>query len=175
LRYIYYRLKSCLIQINSLKINNCFHTLVREKLFNICNLESRVQKFFSRKRALESDQRVCGQPYNDSSSGTLCIWKSVCQPLITTTAKWVSSCCVAQDCVLDHVLRLTHTLVVQRSREQVPAISNAHWDDQLIPVGAFKSMISMCVRITYAESYNNACVGDFRAFPGHSIIVMLCN
>jgi len=48
---------------------------------------------------------------NDSGSGTLCIWKSVSQPLITTTAKWVSSCCVAQNCVLDHVLRLTHTLV----------------------------------------------------------------
>lgn len=49
--------------------------------------------------------------------------------------------------MLDHVLRLTHTLVMQRSGEQVPAVSNAHGDDQLIPVGAFKSMISMCVRM----------------------------
>jgi len=35
-------------------------------------------------------------------------------------------------------LRLTHTFVMQRSGEQVPAVSNAHGSDQLIPVLAFK-------------------------------------
>lgn len=51
------------------------------------------------------------------------------------TAKWISACCVARNCVLDHVLRLTHTSVTRRGGEQVPAVSNAHGDDQLIPAG----------------------------------------
>lgn len=87
-------------------------------------MDSRLAKEFAVKR-------------NSSRSGALSIWQvSVGQSMVTTTtAKWISLCCVARNCVLDHVLRLTHTSVTRRGGEQVPAVSNAHGDDQLIPVG----------------------------------------
>lgn len=72
------------------------------------------------------------------------------QSLITITAKWVSSCCVAQDCMLDHVLRLTHTFVMRRSGEQVSPVSNAHGDDQLIPVGFLNPRLAY-VRVAYTH------------------------
>lgn len=66
---------------------------------------------------------------NSSGSRTLSVWKG--RSVITAATKWVPSCCVAQNCVLDHVLAAyAHTSVTRRGGERV---AERPWrDDQLI-------------------------------------------
>jgi hypothetical protein len=83
--------------------------------------------------------------------------------------------------VLDHVPRHTHAFVMRWSGEQVPAVSNAHGDDQLIHVGLLNARLPPCAywyactcvcvhtrtlsrRVTEASNYGRLRVGDSATF-----------
>jgi len=91
------------------------------------------------------------------------IWKFMCQSrycignyILPLQQREASSCCAAQDCVLDHVPRLTHAFVMRCSGEQVPAVSNAHGDDQLIHVGLLNARLPRACIGTRVRAYMRA-------------------